>query len=128
MVEIKWTAISEYNPKSNYFAYVGYAERKNVWSYFGYLMKARKVQNQLNQTKGLIGFTARLGFLNKQVIQLAVFENENALKEFARTGQHALCMETTKSSLKSIKKTTWSIAGDDIPPKIDDSLRRIENV
>ena len=86
MVRIKWTPISEADPKSSYFAYAGYAERKSVWSYFSYLMKARKVQNQLNQAKGLIGFTAQLGFLNRQVVQLAVFENENALREFAHTG------------------------------------------
>jgi len=128
MVEIKWTAISEVNPRGNYFAYAGYAERKSAWSYFSYLMRARKVQNQLNRAKGLIGFTAKLGFFNRQVIQLAVFENENALREFAHTGQHALCMEKTKSSLKLIKRTTWNIPGKDVPPKIDDAIRRIENI
>jgi len=128
MVEIKWTAVSGVNPKGNYFAYAGYAERKSAWSYFSYLMRARKVQNQLNRAKGLIGFTAKLGFFNRQVIQLAIFENENDLREFAHTGQHDLCMERTKSSLKSIKRTTWNISGQDIPPKIDEALRRIESI
>ncbi|HTY74261.1 MAG TPA: hypothetical protein VMD05_01685 [Candidatus Nanoarchaeia archaeon] len=128
MVEIKWTAISEVNPKGNYFAYAAYAIRKSAWSYFSYLVRASKVQKQLSQAKGLIGFTAKLGFFNRQVIQLAVFENENALRDFAHTGQHANCMEKTKQSLKSIKKTTWNILGQDIPPKIDDAVMRIENV
>lgn len=128
MVEIKWTAISEVNPKSDYFAYAGYAVRKSAWSYFSYLMKARRVQKQLNQAKGLIGFTAKLGFFNRQVIQLAVFENENALKAFSHSGQHALCMETTKPSLKWLKNATWNILGSDIPPKIDDAIKRIGNV
>jgi len=128
MVQIKWSTISEANPKETYFAYGARAERKSAWSYFSYLMKARRVQDQLNQTKGLLGFTAQLGFFDTQVIQLAVFENESALKEFANTGQHAQCMKQTKSSLKSIKSTTWNIPGQDMPPKITDAIRRIENL
>ena len=127
MVTVKWATFSEIDPKREYFAYAGYAERNGVWSYFPFLMRARKVQNQLNTTRGLIGFTARLGFLNKEVVQLAVFQDEVALKGFAHSGQHANCMKTTKSSLKFLKQTAWNISGSDLPPKIDEAINRIQN-
>jgi hypothetical protein len=127
MVEIAWTSFSEVNPGSNYLAYAGYSERKSAWSYFSYLMRARKVQKQLNTAKGLVGFTARLEFFSRKVVQLAVFEDERALKAFAHTGQHALCMETTKSSMKWLKKATWSIPGSEVPPKLDDAINRIQS-
>jgi hypothetical protein len=127
VVEIKWALNSEVDLKRDYLVYAGYAERKSLWSYFSYLMKARKVKNQLKETKGLIGFTARLEFLTKKVVQLAVFEDTAALKEFAHSGQHAHCMETTKSSMKWLKQATWNIAGSAIPPKMDDAINKIQS-
>lgn len=127
MVEIKWTPISEFKPENTYFAYAGYAERTNSRSYFGFLLRSRKIQSQLETAKGLIGFTAKLEFFSKKVIQLAVFENEAALKQFAHTGQHALCMGQTKSSMKWLKQATWNIAGTDIPPKLAEAVSRASN-
>ena len=124
MVEIKWTPLSEVKPENTYFAYAGYAERTSAWSYFSFLLRSRKIQRQLETAKGLIGFTARLEFFNKKVVQLAVFEDEAALKQFAHSGQHALCMGQTKSSMKWLKQATWNIVGSDIPPKISEAISR----
>ncbi len=124
MVEIKWTPISEFKPENTYIAYAGYAERKSAMSYFGFLLRARKVQKQLETSKGLIGFTARLELFSKKVIQLAVFEDQAALKQFAHSGQHALCISQTKSTMKWLKQTTWNISGSAIPPKIDEAISR----
>ena len=128
MVEIKWTALSEAKPENTYFAYAGYAERKSAWTYFPYLLRARKIQNQLETTKGLVGFTAKLEFLSKKVIQLAVFEDESVLRQFAHSGQHALCMAQTKSSLKWLKHATWNIPGSEIPPAIEDAINWSQEV
>jgi hypothetical protein len=127
VVEKKWTSLSEVDLKRDYLVYAGYAERKSIWSYFSYLMKAHKVENQLKKTRGFIGFAARLELFSKKVVQLAVFEDSAALKEFAHAGEHALCMETTKSSMKWLKQTTWNIVGSAIPPKIDDAISRTQS-
>jgi hypothetical protein len=66
MVEVPWQKFLEPNPSASYIAYAAYVERKTVWSFFSFLMKARKVQKQLNTTKGLVGFTARLEFFSKR--------------------------------------------------------------
>ncbi len=124
MVEIKWTPLSEFKPERTYIAYAGYAERKSVMSYFGFLLRSRKIQTQLETSKGLIGFTARLELFSKKVIQLAVFEDQASLKQFAHAGQHALCMSQTKSTMKWLKQATWNVAGSDIPPKIDEAISR----
>ncbi len=126
MVEIKWTPLSDAKPDSTYLAYAGYAERKSAWSYLPFLMRARKIQTQLENAKGLIGFTAQLEFLSKKVIQLAVFEDKTALMQFAHSGQHAFCMEQTKSTMKWLKQATWSIQGSELPPKLSDAVNRTE--
>jgi hypothetical protein len=127
MVTLAWETINQFDPSKTYLAYAGYAERKSPWSYFNYLMRARKVQKQLNTSKGLIGFTAKLEFFSKKVVQLAVFEDAAALKEFANTGQHALCAKQTKESMNWLKNATWSISGAEMPPKLEDAISRAQN-
>jgi len=125
MPVVKWTTFSEIDPEREYLAFIEMGERKSVWSYFSFLMRARKVAKQLETTKGVIGIRGRLGFLNREVLMVAVFEDENSLIEFANSGQHANCMKITKQDIKGKMKTArWSISGSDLPPKLDDAISR----
>jgi hypothetical protein len=124
MVTVSWQSYKEADPSKTYLAYGALAERKTVWSFFSFLMRARKVQKQLETSRGVVGFTARLEFLSKKVVQLAVFDDANTLKEFSQTGQHVLCSEQTKASMKWLKNKTWSISGSEIPPKIEDAINK----
>jgi hypothetical protein len=124
MPNVKWTTFSEINPEREYFAFANVGERKSVWSYFSLLMGAQKVAKQLEATKGAIGITGRLGFLNKKLVVVGVFENEAALNEFAHSGQHASCMEKTKSKLKTLKCVKWTVLGSKLPPRIEDAINR----
>jgi hypothetical protein len=124
MPEVKWTTFSEINPDREYFAFANVGERKSIWSYFSLLMGAQKVVHQLETTKGAIGVMGRLGFLNRKLAIVGVFENEDALNEFAHSGQHAKCMEKTKSMVKVMKTVKWSMLGSNLPPTIDDAISR----
>ena len=91
-------------------------------------MRARKVAQQLQTAKGVIGIRGRLGFLNRKVVMVAVFEDENSLFEFAHSGQHANCMEVTAKDIKGKMKTAkWGISGSELPPRLDDAISRAEN-
>jgi hypothetical protein len=89
-------------------------------------MKAGKIEKQLKTTKGVVGFTAKLEFFNKKVAQLAVFEDESTLKEFAHSGQHDLCSKQIKPTMKWMKNTTWSISGSEVPPKLEDTISKLQ--
>jgi hypothetical protein len=124
MPEVKWTTFSEINPNREYFAFANVGERKSVWSYFSLIMGARKVAKQLEATKGVVGVTGRLSFLNKKLAIIGVFESEDIVNEFAHSGQHANCMEKTKSMVKVMKTVKWTVLGSNLPPSIDDAINR----
>jgi hypothetical protein len=126
MVETKWESSANIDPKHEYIAYAAFGERNSAWSYFGVMMKALKVAKQLKTVKGAIAFTARLGFLSKEMGMIAVFEDEKALMEFAHAGQHAECMEQFKTVAKW-KRTRWSISGSAHPLKWDDAMNRLQS-
>ena len=124
MPNVKWTTLAEINPDSEYFAVANVGERKSVWSYFSLLMGAQTVIKQLEETKGAIGAMGRLGFLNKKLVIVGVFENEDTLNEFAHSGQHASCIEKTTSKLKILKCVKWNVLGSKLPPTIEDAINR----
>ena len=126
MVEMKWTPLSEANPKREYIAFSEIVERKSAWPYFSWLMRARKIAKQLKTTKGVIGYTARLEFFNKKGVMVAVFEDEQALKGFAHAGQHEQCMKQLRDTAK-FRRAQWDIPGSAIPLKIDDAINRVKN-
>ncbi len=127
MVTISWQQFKEADPSKVYLAYGAYLERKTAWFYFDYLMRARKVQKQLEKANGVVGFTARLEFLSKKAVQVAVFDDENSLKEFAHAGQHALCSKEKKDSMNWRKTATWNISASEIPLKLEDTLNKIQS-
>lgn len=127
MVEVSWQSFKDVDPSKTYFAYAGYLERKTAWSYFGFLMRFRKVQKQLNSAKGLVGYTARCEFLSRKAAQIAIFDDENALKRFAHSGQHALCSEQAKAGMNWLRNTTWNILGSEVPPKLEDAINRVQS-
>ena len=127
MVEISWVSLSEVNPERDYLAYAAYLERKSAWSFFRFLLQARRIQGQLKTAKGLVGYSMQMELLGKKGGMLSVWENESALNEFAHAGQHSQAMEKLKPSLNWRKLARWSISGSDVPPKWADALTRIQS-
>jgi hypothetical protein len=129
MVDTKWKSYAEVDPKREYCAVIGgMGERKSVLSFFSFLTRSRAVQKQANAAKGLIGNMGRVEFLGKKVINFALFEDEKAENEFVHTGAHANCMDTTKSAMKGEGKyARWQISGSDLPPKLEDGIKRIQS-
>jgi len=126
MVEMKWTPLMEADPKHEYIAFSEIAERKSAWPYFSWLMRARKIAKQLRTAKGVVGYTARLEFLSKKGVMVAVFENEKALNEFAHAGQHAQWMGQLRDTAK-FQRAQWTVLGSGIPLKIDDAINKVKN-
>ena len=128
MVEQKWTQFGQVDSARQYLAFAENGERKSVLAFFKFMNRARKMQKQMASAKGFIGFRGKLGFLGKDVLMVAVFEDEATLNEFAHTGQHAACLAETKSDLKDgMKYAKWTITGSNVPPTLDDALNRIKN-
>jgi hypothetical protein len=129
MVEISWKSFLEVNPKNKYLAQVSFIERKSVWSFFSFLMQARKVQVQLKTTKGLVGYSMRMEIFSKTGGVLSVWENESALVDgFAHAGQHSVAMKKFKPMMKSYKVIKWEISGANVPLKWEEVLKKSQNL
>jgi hypothetical protein len=102
--------------------YTAIGEFNSRWSYFSMMMDSLIIFNQFKKARGAIAFTGRMEFFSKKSDAIAVFEDEKSLEEFAHTGQHAKCMEKSKT-IARLKRTKWSISGSALPLKLDGAIR-----
>ncbi len=127
LVEVKWQPLSEVNPEREYIAFSEMGSLKSRRHFFSWMMRGRKVSEQLKTTKGIVGYTVRLGFWKNEGVMLAVFEDEKTLMDFAHSGQHVQCMAKGKTEIGKWMMDRWSIAGSAVPPTIPDAINRLQS-
>ncbi len=128
MVKIEWTPCREVDPQREYTAFSQIGEVKSSLSLFSWFTRGKKVQEQLKTTKGFIGYTMDFGFWSKKGIIVGVFEDDKSLMDFAHSGQHANCMQTSKADVKGkMNCYRWKIKGADIPPKMEEVLAKFQS-
>ncbi len=126
-MEIKWTAFKEVDPQKEYTAFSQIGEVKSSLSLFSWQRRGKKVQEQLKTTKGFVGYTMEFGFWSRKGIIVGIFDDETSLTSFAHSGQHADCMQLSKSDVKGkMNCYRWQIPGSQVPPKIDDVLKKYQ--
>lgn len=128
MVKIKWTPYGEVDPQREYTAFSQIGKLKSSLSLFGWSRRGKKVQEQLKTTKGFIGYIMDFGFWSKKGIIVGVFEDDKSLMDFAPSGQHVNCMQTSKADVKGkMNCYRWKIKGAEIPLKIDEVLAKFQS-
>jgi hypothetical protein len=127
VMEIKWTPFQEVDPQREYTAFSQIGEVKSSLSLISWQKRGKKVQEQLKTTKGFVGYTMEFGFWSKKGVIVGIFEDEASLLDFAHTGQHADCMQVSKSDVKGkMNCYRWQIPGSQVPPKIDDVVKKFQ--
>jgi hypothetical protein len=98
VAELKWKSYAKASQDREYLALISYLPLKSLWKLPKFLLFTRANQTQLKESKGLIGYSFLAHFLQGRFWTLSVWEDENALMEFVRSGVH--------------KKTITGLGGD----------------
>jgi|ERR1700730_10943615 len=126
MAEVSWISFTHANPDTEYLALVSYLPRKGFLSIFGFLSETRAIQEQLESSEGLIGYSLRTQLIGKDAWTVSVWRDEEALVSFVRKSPHIDTMRNLKPRMGRTKFVRWKITGSEVPPKWDDALRRLE--
>jgi hypothetical protein len=125
LVEVSWISLTSVEASREYLALVTYLPRKNYRSVFGFFRKTGAIRNQLNESRGLVGYSLRAQLLGKKAWTLSVWEDENALAEFVQKSPHVDTMKTIELSQER-KFVRWKLLGSDVPPSWDQALERLQ--
>jgi quinol monooxygenase YgiN len=96
----------------------------HAWKLPTFLMQTRRIMTQLEQTRGLIGYSLLARPLRKHFWTLSVWEDEAALRAFVEAGAHAITMRSMAPHMGATRFIRWKIRGAGIPPKWADALDR----
>ena len=125
MVDRPWKKVGTAGDRE-YLALVSYLPLRMLRSTFAFLRFVRAVTAQLNQTRGLLGFTFRAKVLSKRYYTLSVWEDEGALMEFVSAAPHMDTMRALGPHMGETRFVRWTIAGSEVPPTWESAIARLE--
>jgi hypothetical protein len=125
LVEVSWISLTSLEASREYLALVTYLPRKTYRSVFGFFRKTGAIRNQLNESRGLVGYSLRAQLLGKKAWTLSVWEDENALAELVQNSPHVDTMKTMELG-QGRKFVRWKLLGSDAPLIWDQALDQLQ--
>jgi hypothetical protein len=126
MAEIRWKSFAKASPDREYLALISYLPLKRFWMIPKFLIYMRAIQNQLRESRGLIGYSLLAHFLQRRFWTLSVWEDEKALMEFVRNVPHSRVMVALRSHMDKTKFVEWKIKGSAVPVTWEEGFRLLQ--
>ena len=126
MITRPWKSYMQVDPRREYLALITYLPRKSFWSIRSFVRQSGMIQEQLEDTRGLVGYSMRAQLLGKKAWTLSVWEDEAALQEFVRKSPHADTMRKPIIQLGKSRFVRYELAGSNVPPSWDEALAQLE--
>ena len=114
------------DPRREYLALITYLPRKSFWSIRSFVRQSGMIQEQLEDTRGLVGYSMRAQLLGKRAWTLSVWEDESALQEFVRKSPHVDTMRKPIIQPGKARFVRYKLAGSKVPPSWDEALGQLE--
>ena len=119
-----WKSLGTAQPDQEYLALLTYLPLKKYRTIPRFLGYAKRVEAQLANTKGLIGYSLRAKFMQHSFWTLSVWESERTLQAFIHEGFHEGVMKVLKPDMAVPNIVRWKIKGSACPPSWKEALRR----
>lgn len=114
------------DPRREYLALITYLPRKSFWSIRSFIRQSGMIQEQLEDTRGLVGYSMRAQLLGKRAWTLSVWEDEAALHEFVRGSPHVDTMRRPMIQPGKARFVRFKLDGSKVPPSWDEALGQLE--
>ncbi len=124
MATTRWKLLAEVEPDREYLALLSYLPLKRYRTIPRFIGYTGRIKAQLDESRGVVGYSVRAQILKCDFWTLSVWENESRLMEFVRHGFHSGVMIVLRQDMGATNFVRWMVRGADIPPAWDDALRR----
>ena len=106
-------------------ALLSYLPLKKFWTIPKFLWRTSKIERQLSESRGLIGYSLHAEFLKKRFWTLSVWEDESSLRAFVSHLPHSRTMIDLAPHMAQTKFTRWKVKGSALPPDWDEAKGRM---
>ena len=85
----------------------------------------KRVQRQLAESGGLLGYAVGAKPWRKQFWTLSVWEDERALRKFVHSGIHKGVMIVLQDDMADFANRAWTVRGSHVPPAWETALKHL---
>jgi len=127
MLIAPWKELAKPDASKEYLAIVTYLPVKHYRTVPSVAKYSYKVEKQLIETQGLIGYSMGSKPWTKQFWTLSVWEDEAALVAFALSGAHKDTMPSLHKDMGATKFIRWKVLGTDVPVTWEVALEKADS-
>ena len=124
-MEFAWKSFSEPDPESVLQGVVGYLHPSEYRTVPKVLWRTRKIEAQLAESDGLVGYALRAKLAQKKSWAVAAWENDETLQNYVESTPHAEIRGTLKREMKESWFKRFDVSGEEVPLNIDEALKRV---
>src|SRR5215471_9450737 len=115
----KWKFFQDPDNAREYLVLLSYLPLKKFRTIPKFIRATSKIENQLSQSEGLIGYSLHAEFLKKRFWTLSVWEDKNGLYSFVSRLPHSRTMTDLAPDMSQTRFTQWKVKGSALPPDWD---------
>ncbi len=127
MLIAPWKELAKPDASKEYLAIVTYLPVKHYRTVPSVAKHSYKVEKQLIETQGLIGYSMGSKPWSKQFWTVSVWEDEAALMAFAFSGAHKDTMSRLYTDMGATKFARWKVLGADVPLAWEIALEKADS-
>jgi heme-degrading monooxygenase HmoA len=124
-MEFTWRSFVEPDPDSELQGVVGYLHPSQYRTVPRVLWHTRKIEAQLAESAGLVGYALRAKVARKRFWAVAAWESDESLQSFVESSPHAGIRVALKRELKESWFQRFDVRGEDVPLTVDEALERV---
>ena len=127
MLKQPWRRFRSPQANDEYLAMVTYFLLKRFRDMPRFNLYSKRVQRQLAESGGLLGYAVGAKPWRKQFWTLSVWEDERALREFVHSGIHKGVMIVLQDDMADFANRAWTVRGSHVPPAWETAFKHLAN-
>ena len=123
-MDFAWRSFVVPDPDSDLVGVVGEIRPYRYRTVPRVLRSTRRIESQLADSNGLVGYTLRARFYSRRFWAVSVWESEESLQKFVATKPHVEIMAALKEELEASQFDQFAVKGKEVPIGIDEAITR----
>jgi hypothetical protein len=125
-MDTPWIKFATPETNRQYSALLSYLPLNKYRAIPGFFMFALRIQKQLGNTPGIIGYSLRAKLLSRNFWTLSAWEDEQALMDFVMKIPHEKAMKAMIPHMGKTTFTKWMVTGSELPLRWEEAMKRAQ--
>ena len=126
-MDFAWQSFAEPDPETELQGVVGHLSPSGHLAVPRVLWHTRKIEAQLAESVGLVGYALRAKLAHKKFWTVAVWESDASLQSFVESDPHAGIRAALKREMNESWFQRFDLTGEEVPMNVDEALVRINS-